>query len=273
MSEIANQEYLLTDQYKDSSNLNARIQLHELFSTNKYGLHRWIFDHYNLPARARILELGCGPGTLWLQNLDRIPKGWDITLSDFSPGMLDDAHSNLRESAGRFHFEVIDAQSILYQHGSFDAVIANHMLYHVPDIPRAISELRRMLRPGVRLYAATLGEDHMQELDELLARFDPQFPPMAGRLTARFTLENGREQLARWFPHVTLYRYDDALRITEAGPLVAYLLSGFGKREAIGDRLDELARFVEEEIASKGAVHVTKDPGLFEAVRPEGERS
>src|SRR5260370_40035920 len=93
----SNQEYLLTGQYKDSSNLRARIQIHKLFSTNKYSFHRWVFDHFNIPRPARILEAGCGPGHLWTQNRDRIPKDWDITLSDFSAGIRQEVQSQVGE--------------------------------------------------------------------------------------------------------------------------------------------------------------------------------
>jgi hypothetical protein len=55
-------EYL-TRQYRDASNLNARIALHERFSTNSYGLPRWIFDNFELQEQASILEAGCGPRT------------------------------------------------------------------------------------------------------------------------------------------------------------------------------------------------------------------
>ena len=77
-------------QYHDDSNLNARSALHERFSTNPYGWHRWVFDHLTtLPVQMCILELGCGPGYLWDANRDRIPAGWDLTLTDFSAGMVD----------------------------------------------------------------------------------------------------------------------------------------------------------------------------------------
>ena len=46
--------------------------------------------------------------------------------------------------------ELIDIQQIPYPDGSFDTAIANFMLYHVPDLPRAIGEVRRVLRPGGR---------------------------------------------------------------------------------------------------------------------------
>ena len=51
-------------QYRDPSKLNARIALHEQFSTNTRGLQHWIFDHFDPPEEANILDVGCGPGRL-----------------------------------------------------------------------------------------------------------------------------------------------------------------------------------------------------------------
>ena len=65
----------LADQYKDSGNLNTRINLHQRFSSNQYGWHTWIFDHFDILSTGRILELGCGQGDLWLENIERISSG------------------------------------------------------------------------------------------------------------------------------------------------------------------------------------------------------
>ena len=54
----------VTEQYCDPSNLNARIALHERFSTNPRNLPLWIFDQLKLPDDARVLEIGCGTGGL-----------------------------------------------------------------------------------------------------------------------------------------------------------------------------------------------------------------
>src|SRR4051794_33286592 len=98
MPRISDQTYLLSQQYNNASNLEARIALHARFSTNTYGWFRWLFDHIHLPPHSRILELGCGTGRLWLESADRIPEGWNVTLSDFSPGMGQEAQQNLRHS-------------------------------------------------------------------------------------------------------------------------------------------------------------------------------
>ena len=259
MSRIADQAYLLNKQYQNSSNLQARIDLHARFSTNAYGWFHWLFDHLQLPLAARVLELGCGPGLLWRENLSRIPAGWDITLSDFSPGMLQQARDNLHDAGRPFTFTVVDAQDIPFADDSFDAVIANHMLYHVPDRPRAFAEIRRVLRPDGRLFAATNGEAHLQELEALLPEGEFDFSH------APFSLENGRAQLAPWFPTIALRRFDDALVVTEAAPLIAYLLSMRAASDLDDAERASIAERVERELAEREAIHIMKDSGLFEA--------
>jgi len=258
VTRIANQAYLLRKQYRDASNLQARIDLHAQFSTNTYGWFRWLFDHFHLPPRARILELGGGTGLLWRENRGRIPAGWDITLSDFSPGMLEQARDTLHGAGHTFTFTVIDAQNIPFDAGNFDAVIANYMLYHVLDRPRAFAEVRRVLRPTGRFYAATNGQAHLQELDKLAGAFDCTHGP--------FTLENGREQLAPWFPDIALHRYDDALVITEPQPLIAYLLSMRAASNLDVAEQAAIAERVKRELVARGVIRITKDSGLFEAL-------
>jgi SAM-dependent methyltransferase len=260
MPRMSDQTYLLTKQYQNASNLEARIALHARFSTNTYDYYFWIFDHLDLPPHSRVLELGCGTGRLWLENKDRIPEGWDVTLSDFSPGMLQEAQQNLRHSWRPLAFAVIDAQAIPYEDESFDGVIANQMLYHVPDRPQALAEIRRVLRPGGRLYASTNGRAHLRELSSFVPEQSSDFSH--GLV---FDLENGRDQLAPWFSTIILHRYDDALVITEAEPLIAYFLSTRIASALDGHTQAELARRVEQELAAHGAIHVTKDMGLFEA--------
>ncbi|MGB7538773.1 MAG: methyltransferase domain-containing protein [Anaerolineales bacterium] len=267
VARIDDKQYL-SDQYRDAANLNARIVLHKRFSINPYGWLRWVFDRISLPPVNRILELGCGPGGLWGENADRIPRGWEITLSDASPGMLEQARASL-EAAGRpFRFEVIDAQSIPFPDGTFDAVIANHMLYHVPDRKKALREIRRVLRPGGRFFASTIGNGHLRELADLAIQFDPALVSWGGPSLAKdtFTLENGAAQIAPLFNDVSLHRYEDALVITEPAPLVDYVLSGRIKLD--GEERAKFVRYVEQEMERRGGVfRVTKESGLFEAVR------
>jgi ubiquinone/menaquinone biosynthesis C-methylase UbiE len=260
-----NDRKYLEEQYKDASKLDARVQLHQQFSVNKYGWHRWVFDHFNFPATYRILELGCGAGYLWVDNLDRLPSGFEIVLSDFSSGMLEQTRQNLKGRRG-FQFEVIDAQSIPFENENFDAVIANHMLNHVPDKPKAFSEIHRVLKPGGIFYATTVGQSHLSEIVDLLKKFDPEMAVSWGVVTYPFTLENGAAQLSPWFGNVTRDRYEDAFEVTEVAPLVDYILSGLLDLE--GNRRDQFRKFVAREMeAHSGIFNITKDSGLFVSAR------
>jgi ubiquinone/menaquinone biosynthesis C-methylase UbiE len=265
MTIINDKDYLCNHQYKDARNLNARIRLHDEFSTNKYGWFRWVFDQYDKPYHARVLELGCGTGDLWLENNDRIPDGWQITVSDFSAGMLDQAQKRLSGQGQTFNFALIDAQFIPYQDDYFDVVIANHFIYHVPHRAKAISEMRRVLKQNGRLYTTTIGMNHMKELPDLVARFDPENVKFMSNKEIPFTLENGSGQLEKYFSDVKMKRYADSLFVTDANILVDYALSGM-RLGLNNDRRDELAHFIEQEMsANDGVFVIQKDSGIFVA--------
>ena len=258
----------LAEQYKDAANLNARINLHSRFSTNRVNWNRWVFKHFRLPDGARVLELGCGPARLWRENLERVPSSWEVTLTDFSAGMIAEAEANLPSS---FAFAVADAQALPFEDDAFDMVIANHMLYHVPDLSKALSEVRRVLKPGGRLFAATNGKNHMRELDDLSRDLVKEgVVDLFSKHThvTDFTLETAPAYLHPYFSAVTLYRPggDPDLLVTEAEPITAYILSVTPDEvKADAKRMSALRARVNQALAETGEVQITRATGLFEA--------
>ncbi|RIK43135.1 MAG: class I SAM-dependent methyltransferase [Chloroflexi bacterium] len=250
-------------QYATPANLDARIALHERFSTTLYPWMRWVFDQIDAPDCASILEVGCGTGALWAENSERIPPEWSVTLVDQSAGMLEQARANLAEVPHSFRFEQGDVQRLPFATASFDAVVANHMLYHVADLAQGLAEIHRVLKAGGKLFAATNGEMHMYELRQLLNAFDSTIPP--DRAHFPFTLENGAGLLAPYFARVELRRYESALAVTEAAPLVAYILS----MDVIPpERRDELTTHVEDTLRAHGGMfRIQKATGLFVATK------
>lgn len=266
MSRFSDPNFLKNEQYKNSVNLDARIELHRLFSSNPYGWMRWIFDRLLiLPADAKILELGSGTGLLWKENSARIPSAWDITLSDFSAGMLDSAWRNLIVIGRAFQFKEIDAQQIPFPDETFDAVVANHMLYHVSDRPKALTEIKRVLKTGGRFFATTVGENHMKEKAAWIRKVDSSKQPVS--FSVAFTLENGLAQLKSFFPNTSVSRYEDNLHVTALAPLTAYLRSGLSASELSEDEFTKLQNELENELKEKGKIFITKDSGLFEAIK------
>ncbi|MDQ6883283.1 MAG: class I SAM-dependent methyltransferase [Candidatus Dormibacteraeota bacterium] len=248
-------------QYADERNLNARINLHRRFSTNPVTWARWLFDQMRLAEGARILELGAGTGLLWNENRDRLPTGLHLVFTDPSAGMLAAAKANL---AGIPHVEVrqADASQIADADQTFDAVIANHMLYEVPDRTAVFSEVVRVLRPTGELYAATNGANHMRELDQLIG---PARTPAAG-IPTRFSLENGETQLTPFFGSVELRRHDNRLAVRELAAAMAYVRSL--TLDLSEDEDGRIAEAIGEVIDREGAFNITRDSGLFICRQP-----
>jgi SAM-dependent methyltransferase len=145
-----------------------------------------IFEAVRQASPERFLDAGCGMGEL----AERVQRelGATVCAVDISPRMVE-----LTKARG-VDAQVADVQELPFEDGSFDCVAANWVLYHVPDLDKGVSEVARVLRPGGRLVAATLGDENMKELWDMLG----------GEVTAGLTFGygNGRAALAPHFANV-----------------------------------------------------------------------
>ena len=260
----------LLKQYHDSKNFMARVELNRRFGTNPYKWTLWLFDQIQFKKDARILELGCGNAILWRSNLQKIPEDAHILLSDFSQGMLNDARGILGDAAERFEYEVIDAELIPYPDNSFDIIIANLMLYHIPDLKKAISEISRVLKSNGVFYATTFGLQYMKELSDLVYNYDNKINCSLEPVARAFGLENGEKQLSEYFEDVNLIKYKDGLEVTEAEPLVNYALSFTRVNEIIKeDRLKDFSEYIANILEKEGKIKIEKESGMFLARKPQ----
>ena len=267
MGQQTDQAYLLNELYKDASDLDTRIQIQENFNLNPYNWFHWLFDRLDLlTTPGRLLELGCGSGMLWLENLNRLPEGWRITLSDLSIGMLEEARQNLEDSHSAFSFVVADTQLIPFPDEYFDVVIANGVFDHVPDRSLAFAQIQRVLRPSGHLYASAGGRTHLREIEALVKPFVPE--ANYGGDPEEFGLENGLAQLEPWFAGAALHRYEDALVFREVEPILAYILSESDVESAlVEDKRASFVGFLKQQLAWFGEILVTTDKGLFKAYK------
>ena len=260
--------FLQKNQYRDSSNLDARAELHRRFSTAVQRWQPWVFDFLALQPGMRVLECGCGPGWLWRENVARIPANCHITLTDLSPGMVAEAEAALASSGHHFECQQANIQALDFADDTFDVVVANHMLYHVPDLPQALAEVQRVLKGNGRFIAATNGNNHMKELADLVPESIRQTVASLrmrgqGDLLA-FRLENGRELLAPYFSTIDQHLYDDSLHITEVEPLLAYAFSMIRPEIDVPETaVDQLRKSWAAKIEAEGGIHISKHSGIF----------
>lgn len=259
---LTGMEKSLKLQYQNATNISARIRLHRNHSVNWQGWFPWIYEQCRITDGMKILELGCGNGALWTENLSRLPEHVSVTLSDISEGMLRDARRSIGSLDARFSFRAFDCASIPFEDQSFDLVIANHVLFYCRDIPRVCREVRRVLTPRGRFLCSAYGRDHMQEISSLVREFDSRIVLSAEKLYERFGLENGRRLLASVFSAVDCRLYEDSICLDRAEPLIEYILSCHGNQNQILlDRYKEFRAFTEKKTAH--GFSITKNAGIF----------
>ncbi len=209
------------DAYATDKHLKVRMRTHELYSRPKIDYPRWVVDTVGWPGDAWVLDVGAGPGTYSDLVRERIPDGLYIA-GDLSWGMAQQAGGRGAPALN------LDVQHLPFADATFDMVLANHMLYHVPDITQALAELRRVLKPAGVLVAATNSAATMPELDTLARRACTLlgYPRQEFVLTHRnFTLENGPAQAARFFRAVARYDLPSAFHFPDVEPVLDYLNS------------------------------------------------
>lgn len=259
MTNAINNTTTVKNQYASSANLNTRISIHDKYSTNKMGFSNWIFSNYKIKKGFRVLELGCGTGNMWIGKTAEIENCSQLILSDFSEGMIETSKKNLAEYE-KIEYKVIDIQDIPFDDDTFDVVIANMMLYHVPDIQKGLLEVKRVLKNDGTFYAATYGEHGIIEyFAELLQEFG-----ITDTTNKNFTLQNGEKILRQKFASVQRFDYKDSLAVTNLDDIIDYIFSLAGMT-SLNQLPREKIKSVLEQNVLNGVLTVPKEYGMFVA--------
>jgi ubiquinone/menaquinone biosynthesis C-methylase UbiE len=264
VSKAVDRAYITECQYATDANLAARQSIYR-FQTPRVALWHSTFDLADLRGDERVLDVGCGNG-YYLGALRDASHGGLVVGADLSEGMLRSAAAR----SGRATLMLGDAQRLPFPGDSFDVALAMHMLYHVPDRAIAISELRRVVRPGGVVLVVTNSTEHLLELDELLAESMRQVfgteSMMLSRTTLPFKMEDGGMELRTLFASVERHDFPSELVITEVDPVLAYLRSTaafVAKDPRLDPVLDEVSARIRERIERDGAFRVRTGAGCF----------
>ena len=251
-----NNHDIVKEQYKNANNLNTRISIHDKYSVNKTGFGNWIVSNYDLKNGFRVLELGCGTGDMWKGHIDLL-KNINLTLTDFSDGMLKAAREKLG-NLSNISYKTADIQNIPFEDKCFDIVIANMMLYHVPDINKGLSEVKRVLKESGTFYCATYGEHGIVEyISNLLKDYG-----VKSNVNTNFTLQNGKEQLKSYFSSVIRLNYEDSLNVSNIDDIIEYIYS-LQSMTNINNIKRDVFKEVLESHKANGVLHIPKEYGMF----------
>jgi SAM-dependent methyltransferase len=227
---------LTTREYASPDRLGARIAL--------YAYRQPPLELADVAARllhgvpGPVLDVGCGPGR-YLAALRADRPDRPVFGADLSMGMA---------VATGAPAMVADAAALPVASGSCGAVLAMHMLYHVPDVDRALAELARVRRPDGVLLVATNG---LRDKELLRALHNEVVRELTGavvdrNISARFSLEDGEAAVRRHFTRVERLDFHAQVAVPDPGPVVAWLGSMSGPDitpevlDAVGDRVAEV---------------------------------
>ena len=214
---------LIRDAYATDEALSVRIHTHRHYTHPQIDFPNWVLNRIPWRGDERVLDIGAGTGMYLGLVRQRVPDGV-LVAGDLSLGMLQ--HIRQRPEVASTHAVRLNAQHLPFADNTFDVVLANHMLFFVPDIAQALSEIRRVLRANGCLLAATNSANTMAEFDTLSRRACALLGFPGVRFEAphnRFTLENGPKQLARYFRAVARYDIPSHFRFADPEPALAYI--------------------------------------------------
>lgn len=225
-----NREVLNQRAYASDTALAVRQRTHDLYSVPRIDFAAWVLDRIEWRGSERVLDVGMGPGLYFEPLAARISRG-QLIGGDLSLGMA--RRANQHKLAGQIKIFNGDVQALPFPDRTFDVALANHMLYHVPDVERAIAELRRVLKPDGVLIAATNSEYNMVEFEQLIARaclalrinraeIENMLRAMHDLLSG-FRLENGTTLLAQHFFAVERCDLPAALIFQTPQPILDYI--------------------------------------------------
>lgn len=255
-------------QYKNHQNLANRINLWS-YGSNPESLQKWIFSKIQLQEHELVLELGCGTGRLWLENYINIPSTCSIVLSDFSENILCKSKDNLQPLHLPLKFKIIDAEKIPYPNRVFDVVLACHMLYHVPNIEKALKEISRVLKPSGRFISTTISQYHIREVKDFLSEFG-LYSEERLKLFSEFRNETGKDVLKSFFAEIEFYEYINQVNITSIDPLMKYIetmcpMEKYPNFQEIKPQIEEA---IIEILEKKSKFQINGISGLFKAKKP-----
>ncbi len=215
-----NNPQMVAQQYSTDQHLQTRIRTHQLYSVGA-NLEEGVDEVLKLDPQESLLDIGTGPG-YFPTRLREVGHLGCLVGMDFSSGMLEVA------SAKTNAVEWIqgNAMELPFPDSSFDVVTARHMLYHVPDMNKAIREAKRVLKPGGRFMAVTNDDGYMLEFWQAVfeaVEDDTEFASIKSQRSESLVFSAHLEaEIAKVFGKTTFTKLEGNLEFPGARPVLEY---------------------------------------------------
>ena len=221
MTRARNTEVLSTDAYKTSDCLESRRSLYD-YLIPAIDLSGEISKRLKLRHTDSVLDIGCGSGP-FARECAKQSEYHSYAGIDLSHQMIAELNATLGERRN-MTFVPANVQSIPFGDKEFSKVLAQHMLYHVPDLDAAFAEIRRVMTDDATFVATTNSTQTKAKLFEFIDNLtDTIRMPSRPRVDERFCLENAGQILGRCFSQVEVTPIKSTLRVPASMPIVNWV--------------------------------------------------
>ncbi|HEX9097673.1 MAG TPA: methyltransferase domain-containing protein [Candidatus Dormibacteraeota bacterium] len=229
----------------------------------------------------RILDLACGPGTLSYPIATSVSPGGEVVGIDLAPGMIELARRDAPPGLP-VRFELMDIEDLRFPDHTFDAAVSGHGLQFVPDLRRALTEARRVLKPGGRMAASVpvdviRASDAQVILERVIGGALPPAPTARDQVMTRAIVEDdaafAATAIQAGFSAAEIVRYQESTTWTSPQHFVDISAGWWSmairlERLAPGERsslLERATRAIEAELGS-GPLQVAGATSVLRAV-------
>ncbi|WP_158299894.1 class I SAM-dependent methyltransferase [Glycomyces paridis] len=240
------------ENYAHTGNLQSRIDIYR-YRTPAFDPVDAAVELLPRSGLGLVLDVGAGTGR-YTHRLRALHPEAAVVAVDRSPGMLTEVEAPVMTA---------DARSLPYPDDAADAVLAMHMLYHVPDIPKAVAELRRVLKPGGTCLVSTNAARDMGAMSQLWERVAREaLGPDGyrfGSAIENFDSDSAPALLRASFDSVEVFRHQGTVAVPEPAPILAFFDSLRTWVSAGDDVFDAILEDAARDLDGHFAEHATFD--------------
>ena len=243
-------------EYKEtSSDLLKRIDIHQQYGSR--DIDAWMLEVLKPQAGSRILDVGCGAGKQCFVFWDALHGKAEITGGDVSPELLATARAANPRTGDAIRFTEVDFnRRFPFDDASFDLLSCCFAIYYAESAPFTIGEMRRVLRPGGRLFTTGPMPDNKRLFYEIIGEATGRpIPPMPG--SSRYASEI-LDEIRRHFTRVDVQVFENPLVFESVEPFLAYTRASLSEDRRLWTSLFQGKEEFEQVIAQIAAVSAAR---------------
>ena len=168
------------DFQETTDDLAKRINIHTQFGSR--DIDQWMLEILDLKPGIKILDVGCGSGKQCFSFYHHLNGEVEITGTDVSESLLDDARSKNEAIKNVIDFKFLDFnQPFDLPENHYDLISACFAIYYAQNIPFTLAEMHRLLVPGGRLFTTGPMPSNKQLFYDIIKEATGKpIPPMPG---------------------------------------------------------------------------------------------